>query len=445
MRTLYNILFTCFFWLSAPYYFLRLRRRGGWRENFWQRFGRYDSKVKHAVTNRDVVWLHAVSVGEVNLCVQLIRALEPRLPNHKLVVSTTTTTGMEQLRERLPGHIEKIYYPVDLPGATSRALRVIHPQAVVIVEAEIWPNFLWKLKAWGAPAFLVNARVSERSYRGYKRFAFLFRPLFAAFAGVGVQNEADARRLIELGCRPEAVHVVGSLKFDASKVDERPPLDTAKLLRQVGVSASRPILVAGSTHPGEEALIARIFLRLKERFPGLFLVVAPRHFERGGEVGRELESLGVRFVYRREVTARTQLAEGEVDCLLVNTTGELKYFYREATAVFVGKSFTGRGGQNPIEPAALGKPIVFGPHMENFLAVAESFVREGGAIQARDPAELEQALSDLLADPALRERLGRNALAVVRRNTGALERTVEMILKGLREEGAYVAPPEAAI
>src|SRR5262245_31455443 len=192
MRTLYNIIFSIFFVLSSPYYFYRMQRRGNWQAKFGQRFGSYDAKLKQSITNRHVLWAHAVSVGEVNVCTQLIRALEPRMPNLKIVVSTTTTTGMGQLESKLPTHISKIYYPVDRRSWVSRALAVISPEAIVLVEAEIWPNFLWRAREMGRPVFLVNARLSERSYRRYKRFGFLFRGLFRSFTGVGAQNEEDA-------------------------------------------------------------------------------------------------------------------------------------------------------------------------------------------------------------------------------------------------------------
>src|SRR5438094_2451554 len=219
MRSLYNILFTIFFCVSAPYYVLKLWRRSNWRRGFHQRFGRFDSKIKQALSNRQVLWVHAVSVGEVNLCTRLIRALEPRVPNLKVVVSTTTSTGMGELQRKMPSHIGKIYYPIDHKKCVKRALSLIHPEAVVLVEAEIWPNFIWRLRDRRIPLFLVNARLSDRSRRGYRRFGFLFRPLFASFTGVGAQNEADAVRLRELGCQPRAIQVVGSLKFDAARLD----------------------------------------------------------------------------------------------------------------------------------------------------------------------------------------------------------------------------------
>jgi 3-deoxy-D-manno-octulosonic-acid transferase len=200
------------------------------------------------------------------------------------------------------------------------------------------------------------------------------------------------------------------------------------------------ILIGGSTHSGEEMLLAEQFLRLRKRFPDLFLVLVPRHFERSRDVGRELEARGLRFVYRNELSSATQFAPGEIDCLLVNTTGELRHFYEHATVIFVGKSLGAQGGQNPIEPGALGKAMVFGPHMQNFSEVSRSFLQQGGAVQVRSAAELEETLGELLADESRREQLGRNALKVVQENLGAIERTVDMIIKELEDGQLYIAP-----
>jgi len=421
-----------------------MKRRGNWQKGFAQRFGKYDSKLKQALTNRHVLWTHAVSVGEVNLCTQLIRALEPRMPNLKVVVSTTTTTGMAELGAKLPSHISKIYYPIDRRKCVARAMSTINPEAIVLVEAEICPNFLWRARDSGRPIFLVNARLSDRSYRGYKRFGFFFRPLFASFTGVGAQNEEDAAKLRELGCRPEAIHVVGSLKFDAAVIPERRILNVPALLRQVGVQPGTRVLLGGSTHPGEEVVLADQFLRLREKFPDLFLVLVPRHFERSRQVARELQARGIKFAFRNEILDQTQYAPGEVQCLLVNTTGELQRFYEHGTVIFVGKSLTAYGGQNPIEPGALGKAMVFGPHMTNFTEVARSFVAANGAVQVQDPAGLEKALEELLANESRRQELGRNALKVVHENLGAIERTVDMIVKHLEGGELYVAPRKRA-
>ena len=439
VRTLYNILFAIFFVLSAPYYFRRMWRRGNWRPGFNERFSNYSSNLKQALTNRQVIWLHAVSVGEVNLCTQLIRAMELRMPNIKMVVSTTTTTGMAELKRRLPTHVSKIYYPIDRRKWVRRAFAIINPEAVVLVEAEIWPNFLWRARDLKIPVFLANARLSDRSFRGYKRFGFLFRSLFESFAGVGAQNEMDAARLREIGCRPEAVHVVGNLKFDAAKLDERRVLDVRGMFRQLGIPPDAPILVGGSTHNGEEAMLAEIAQKLRVQFPNLFLVLVPRHFERSNEVGRQLRERGINFVFRNQIGASSRWKAGEIQCLVVNTTGELRFFYEHATVVFVGKSMTAIGGQNPIEPGALGKAMVFGPNMQNFPDIAKSFVQANGAVQVNDPLALQEAFSNLLADESRRLELGQNAHRVVRENLGAIDRTVELIVDKMRTRGIFIA------
>ena len=279
-----------FFVLASPYYFWRLRRRGDWTTGFGQRFASYDPSVKQALTNRQVLWLHAVSVGEVALCTQLISALEPRLPNVKIVVSCTTTTGMAEYRRRLPNRITKIYYPLDRRKYVRRAMATINPEAIILLEAEIWPNFLWRLADLRIPVFLANARLSERSYPRYKKYGWLFRPLFASFTGIGCQNEDDAKQLQDVGSRPETVQVVGNLKFDAAGLTEKRSLDVRGLLRQIGVADDALILVAGSTHDGEELLLVEMAARLRKKFPNFFLILVPRHFERCPDLAKKLKA-----------------------------------------------------------------------------------------------------------------------------------------------------------
>jgi 3-deoxy-D-manno-octulosonic-acid transferase len=230
------------------------------------------------------------------------------------------------------------------------------------------------------------------------------------------------------------------LKFDAAKLDERRLVSVPYVLDQLGIPTSARLLIGGSTHPGEESVLADIFLRLRARFPDLYLVLVPRHFERGKEVGRELSARGIKFIYRSEMSVSTRYKPGEVDCLLVNTTGELKYFYEYAAVIFVGKSLTAEGGQNPIEPGAQGKAMVFGPNMQNFEAIAQSLIEQEGAVQVRDAAELEIVLAELLADPARTARLGQNALQVVRQNSGSIERTIDMLVEHLHDGEIYVTP-----
>jgi 3-deoxy-D-manno-octulosonic-acid transferase len=290
----------------------------------------------------------------------------------------------------------------------------------------------------GIPVFLANARLSDRSFPRYKKLGFLFRPLFRSFAGVGCQSAEDAQRLLAVGCRPETVQVVGNLKFDAAKLTERSSLDVRGMLRQLGVAEDAPILVAGSTHDGEEVILADIAKRLREKFPKLFLILVPRHFERCKDLGQKLRARGLRFLFRSEIFPGTNQPPGTLDGLLVNTTGELKFFYEPATVVFVGKSLTAIGGQNPIEPGAQGKAIVFGPNMQNFTDITRAFLHKNAAVQVKNPEKLEKILGDLLADAARREALGKAALAVVAENLGAVERTVDMMLPHLKERGLQV-------
>jgi 3-deoxy-D-manno-octulosonic-acid transferase len=440
MRAIYNIVFLVFFVLSSPYYFLKLWRRGNWRTGFFQRFGEYGSNIRQSITNRHIIWMHAVSVGEMNICVQVIRALEPRMPNMKVVVSTTTTTGMGELHKRLPAHVTKIYYPIDRSKYVINALAAIHPHAIVLVESEIWPNFIWQAHGRRIPLFLINARLSARSYPRYRKLGFLFRSLFQSFTAVGAQTEADAAKLHDLGCKPDAVHVCGSLKFDAVQTEGRPGLDASALLAQIGVPPSALVIVAGSTHAGEEDLLASIYERLGLKYPNLFLVLVPRHFERCDRVAEQLAKRKLSFILRSEITPETRYEAGGIQCLLVNTTGELMNFYQPATVVFVGKSLTAHGGQNPIEPAALGKPVVFGPHMQNFTDVTKLFLAGDGAIQVRDAAELEKTFDRLLSSPERRADLGQNALTIVRANQGAVSRTIDMLVEHLSDREFYIAP-----
>lgn len=433
MRLVYNLVFTVLFFLSTPYYFLKMWRRGNWKAGFGQRFSLYSPELKKRLSEKPVVWFHAVSVGEVGVCIQLLKILAPKLADYQLVVSTTTSTGMGELQSKLPESILKIYYPVDFYFGVRHTLDIFRPRAIVLIEAEFWPNLLWQALDRQIPLFLVNARVSDRSYAGYKRAKFLFGPIFRHFSMVGSQNESDVQRLKILGFPEPVIHNVGNLKFDAalpqkSPGQTKPGLDVRALLQQVGVAETAQLLVCGSTHAGEEALLAAMFQRLKRQFSELFLVLVPRHFERAKDVAEDLKKTGLQFAFRSEITTETRLASGSIDCLLVNTTGELKSFYQHATLVFVGKSLTAIGGQNPIEPAALGKAMVFGPNMQNFKSVVASLLKGQGAIQVQNEVELEKTFAELLSNTSRRKTLGDRGLQVVEKMKGATQRTVDLMI-----------------
>ena len=430
MRLLYNILFPVFFLLSAPYYFWKLVRRGNWRSGFGQRFGAYGG-LRERLKGKRVLWLHAVSVGEANLAVQLVKSMQPHLKDWTVVVSTITTTGMGELERKLPTNVHRVYYPIDWLPFVKSTFRALNPAAIVLVEAEIWPNLFWQAKSTNVPVHLINARLSENSFNGYRRYAFLFKPLFRSLHAAGVHNETDAERLAELGCDRKAIIVTGNMKFDGTVTTDADTIDARALLREIGVPDEAPVFVAGSTFEGEEELLCKMLPHWRKEHPDLFLVLVPRHFERASAVLENLKPLNLRI---RRRTAMNAGAE-KPDVLLVDTTGELKAFYEVATLVFVGKSLTAQGGQNPIEPAALGRPMVFGPFMQNFKPVVQSLLEAEAAIQVKDETELARQVSVLLGNPEQLAALGTAARAVVEGNKGATQRTSDLIGQTLRALG----------
>jgi 3-deoxy-D-manno-octulosonic-acid transferase len=430
MRLLYNILFPVFFLLSAPYYFWKLVRRGNWRTGFGQRFGAYGG-LREKLKGKRVLWLHAVSVGEANLAVQLVKLMQPHHRDWTVVVSTITTTGMGELERKMPTDVHRVYYPIDWLPFVKSAFRVLNPAAIVLVEAEIWPNLFWQAKNTNVPVHLINARLSENSFNGYRRYAFLFKPLFRSLRAAGVHNETDAERLAELGCDRKAIIVTGNMKFDGTAATDADTIDARALLREIGVPDEAPVLVAGSTFEGEEELLCKLLPQWRQEHPDLFLVLVPRHFERASAVLENIKPMNLRISRRTAMNAEAE----NPDVLLVDTTGELKAFYEVATLVFVGKSLTAQGGQNPIEPAALGRAMVFGPFMQNFKPVVQSLLEAKAAIQVKDETELARKVSVLLGNPEQCAALGMAARAVVEGNKGATQRTAELIGQTLRALG----------
>ena len=441
MRFLYDLLFAAFFLFSLPCYGFRLWRRGNWRDGFGQRFGLYSAELTERLQGKRVIWFHAVSVGEVHLCALLIRKLGKRLQDWTIVASTTTSTGMGELRRQLPDNAVKIYYPIDFSWIVRRALWIIRPQIVTLVEAEIWPNLLWQLADKQVPVFLVNARLSPRSGKRYRQFRALFQPIFSRLAGVAVPDKQDATILESVGCRANRIQVIGNLKFDAADSVTKPAIQPRSLLQWAGSTENAPILLGSSTHAGEERLLGEIFLRLRKDFPDLFLVIAPRHFERGDQVRQELRALGMETRLRSDFQASQNSSEQEHraadttqgQCLVLDSTGELRSFYSATSIAVIGKSFLSHGGQNPIEAAAAGCAIVAGPFMENFQAILKTFLDKDGILQVRNASELEITLRLLLTDDSRRQELGRRAQLVVQENQGAANRAAAMIAPRLRK------------
>lgn len=451
MILLYNILFTLGFIIAAPFYFLRHLRRGNYRKGFWQRFGFYPSKIRNQYFRRGCIWFRAVSVGEVHEALTIIWRIHKEHPDIPMALSVTTTTGFQTARHRAPAGVAVTYYPVDFTICIERALKCFQPRLIVLVESDVWPNFMRLARSCRIPVALINARISERSLRGYKLGRLWFGRAFRSIALATAPDDGAAKRLAAAGVPAERIRTVGSLKYEVAALGEhKPEIAPRVLLRAAGWKFGAPVLVAGSTHRGEEEILLNIFLRLRKQFPDLFFVLAPRHAERGNEVAKLAETLGVPLTRRTQLKgdaigrAELELADTKTtthhspptthsaSCLLLDTTGELRGFYREATVIFVGKSLVGRGGQNILEASITGNPVVFGPHMENFAAISSELVESRAAVQVTDAAELERVLTELFADESRRKEIAAAAQKVFDRNIGAAATTTELLLGMVR-------------
>ena len=424
IRFLYNFLWPLGLLIFLPGYFAKMIRRGGYREKFGQRLGIYDGEVRNRLSNQRPTWLHAVSVGEVNVALKLASALRALEPDLHCVLTTTTTTGFALARKSAPPWIEVMYTPLDYWPIMRRAFSVICPARIVLVEAEVWPNLAAAAHARRIPLALVNARLSPRSERRYRRFRFLVAPTFRLLDLVCVPERRDVERWTALGVSRNRMQVTGSIKFDPDVQTQTQSVATS--LRDVlpDVSPDSLVLFGGSTHPGEEEILVRVFLRLREQFPSLRLFIAPRHVERLQEIRAQLGAMPLR------VTLASEALTGgiaDTDCMLLDTTGELQRWYGIATVVFIGKSLTAQGGQNPVEPILAGKPVVFGPHMENFATLAKTLVSNNGAMQINDTGSLERTVAELLRDSEARQRLVGNAHAALREHEGATARAATLI------------------
>jgi 3-deoxy-D-manno-octulosonic-acid transferase len=424
IRLLYNLLYPIGLLFFLPGQISKLLRRGNYRHKFGQRFGFYDPEVRARLGSRRCTWIHAVSVGEVAIALKLASKLRQLDPQFFCVLTTTTTTGFHVATSEAGAEMEVLYSPLDFWPIMRRAFALIRPLRIVLVEAEVWPNLAAEARHRRLPLALVNARLSKRSEARFRRFQLVIAPTFHCLDAVCVQEFEDVERWIALGVRRERIHHVGSIKYDPADVRLSPDLPL-EVLRSFGIDGDSPILFGGSTHRGEEEILGKIFQQLRVDFPTFRLIIAPRHVERAGEIRAALVRLGLNVCLRSE--AGDKRAEPP-SCLLLDTTGELQHWYAVATIVFVGKSLTARGGQNPVEPIFAGKPVLFGPHMENFSALAQALVANEAALQVRDPNSLQQQIAWLLRDREAALRLVANAQAVLARHSGATARTAELLL-----------------
>jgi len=442
---IYNLLLPIALLLGLPTFVIKGIRRGGLARNFRQRLGLFRKETLARFNGEKPIWIHAVSVGEIFVALKIVESLQNAAPGQKIVLSTTTTTGYTVAAERESETLTVIHNPVDLPVVTSRVIRLIDPSQLVLVEAEVWPNLVGQLKRRGVPVKLVNARLSPRSEKRYQKFLPLIRPVFSLLDGVSVPFEVDQDRWAGLGVPSGHIAVLGSVKFDNGRASETASEQISELrtwLVETGLPGESRILLGGSTHDGEEVLLAQTAKSLREKFPTLALVIIPRHAERGGEIASQLEQVGFSPVLKSEsnravpnrVKSTTQpswappCSAEENRVWIANTTGELRSWFHLAELVVIGKSFTANGGQNPVEPILAGKPVVVGPNMQNFSDVVTDLKSANGICQVEAADELPEALRAFLDDPETGLEMARRGKAAMARHEGAADRTTAFIL-----------------
>lgn len=401
----------------APTVLARMLLRGKYRRGIRERFG----AVAPWEGSQTPIWLHAVSVGEVMAAVPLARALRARRPEIPLLVSTTTETGRAVAEQRLPA-TRFVFFPLDFGWAVRRALGRLRPRLVLLTETELWPNFLSTCAGRGIPVVVINGRLSPRSFPRYRLVRWWFGRVLRNVRLFCMQSSQDAERILALGAPADRVKVTGNLKYDFPGFDEA--VDVDALRRSLGLSAGRRLVVAGSTHRGEEELMLEAFRTAARSRPDLCLLVATRHPERLEEVERLVARAGLPCVRRSRAEAQPPEEGGAI---LLDTMGELARLYAAASVVFIGGSLIPHGGQNILEPAAHGRPVIHGPHMANFSEMRDRFREAGAAIQVEDAADLLRALESLLDDSLEAERMGKAGRGIVASHRGATQRTADLV------------------
>jgi 3-deoxy-D-manno-octulosonic-acid transferase len=425
----YNLLSLLALLGVIPYHLYRSLSRGR-RTAFAERFGFIPAADLAKVHGCGTIWIHAVSVGETLAVRPLLTALKERYPGKKLVVSNVTETGREMaLKLKEPDLC--IYFPFDFGFAVRRALRHISPELVIVVETEIWPNFMKVVTDQGKPAVLVNGRISDRSFGRYLRLKWFFRPVLEKFSALCMQSEEDARRIITIGAPSDRVHVANNLKYDLQIM----PLSVAARHKQRGrylIDPEIEVIVAGSTHQGEDEAVLVTYQALVAEGRALFLVLVPRHPERAADVAALLQREKILYTLLSRLDERNaSFSRGDV--LLVDRVGDLMSLYALSDLAFVGGSLVPTGGHNILEPASLGVPVIFGPYMNNFREITSLVLDAEAGIQVRDGSELRLVVGGLLDDSDRRSLLGRNGLRLMERLGGSTARHMDVIDRVLKK------------
>lgn len=430
MQLLYSLIYTLAFFALLPYFAYQAvfnrKYLGNLKGRLWL--------SPLAADSRPAIWLHAVSVGETLAAKPLIAALRQRFPNYRLVVSTTTMTGQVVARQQITEANEVCYFPFDWKFTVRRALNAVQPEVVILMESELWLNFLDECRNRQIPTVVVNGRISDRSFPRSQKFGFFIRRLYGLVARFLMQGQLDAERAVELGAPAERVTVSGNLKYDIADSSQSPKLaETAERLDELFAFNQSALIVAGSTSEGEEQALLAACAGLS----GTRLLIAPRHPERFNAVAALLESSGVKFSRRSSSSLADESAQ-TAEVILLDSIGELAAVYRFASVVFVGGSLVSVGGHNILEAALFSKPIIVGPHMQNFREIAAEFLRRDALIQLQSTdaneqvRELSRTFAELLSDQSRAEELGANARQAIEDNRGATARTVDAIAELLK-------------
>jgi 3-deoxy-D-manno-octulosonic-acid transferase len=424
MYFVYSFLTLLVFVIVSPYFLYQAIRYNKYVGSLGQRLGYLP--IVFNVDGEQSIWIHAVSVGEALTARALAADLKVRYPRLKLYLSTTTIAGQQVARRNLQ-HVDGVFYfPFDWAFIVRRTLNIVRPRVFVMMETEIWPNLLRVCRTRGVKTVLINGRISSRSYPRYRLIRPFFRRVLADVDRFCMQSEESARRLVDLGADHSRVAVTGSLKFDSLEMPA--PVAHGKprqrVLRFFQLSPHRVVVVAGSTVRGEETAVLKAFARLKATIPSALAILAARQPERFGEVERLARDAGFVTARRSDLPIDT---EPRADVVVLDTIGELAQLYQLATVVFVGGSLVDHGGHNILEPAIFGKPIVFGPYMQNFREIRDAFIGNDAAVEVTSDRELENAMVELVTDPVRRARLGAAARALVEANRGAKDKTLAVI------------------
>ena len=414
-----RLIYTALLYLLIPLLLVRLWWRGrknpAYRQRWRERFGRLPASTMPAP-----IWLHAVSLGEVNAAHPLVKAIQKRFPEQRIVITTTTPTGSARVIQLFGDSVSHVYLPIDCQRFIARFYAFIKPKIVIIMETELWPNMLHYLAKKKCPVIIANARLSEQSFAGYKKILWLTRPMLQTIQAIAAQAEADASRLIAMGGKPDHVHVLGNIKFDIELKPEW--ADAAKLLRQHW-GASRLVWVVASTHAGEDELLLSVFTQLKQQHPQLLLLLVPRHPERFDGVYELCRQTNMNVARRTQFETVSE----KTDILVGDTLGEMMLFFSAADVVFMAGSFAKIGGHNALEPAALGLPIITGPHTFNFTAINKLMMAQNALVTVETPEQLSHAMQNLLSSKDAMKTLADNAREVMEKNRGAVSRHIELI------------------